>query len=804
MFANDTEGFDVGLGLDGVSVGLSNEDLSMGLGEGYTPAEIDFRKRLGTGDVLMSMNGMGEEDASVVIGKSALFPGQFWMTRNAGVMIGSGMREDGGGHPQSASPTRGAGSGIGIITSPMGYSDLGLGLGNVGMSTLGLETISPSMISPPLASICPPTASLAQLGGMGGMLIKAEDNPIESWRDAQSSSGSASGSPLPVSPVEGISPRMLGGFAGGEFYQPANYGPYPDVITHQSPISTTAATATSQMPSYYQPGNVNTPAQYIGWDAAPPPMLATGRNRNSYGGESSDGGGDGGRVLLGGANAKVPEDRQRQRVVQACEKCRERKAACNGHVPCKRCTDKKLSCVYAPVRRMRGPNKVKKAPGSRKESMAAAKAAKARTSGGVALTISTRRSSGGALGHARRGSDVRHHMDVKMEEPPLSSGTRGESYSPSEPMEMGNHGYSLEEHEFSGDATSASNNTPMMPTPAGFLHNQITGGYHVNGGGEYGMEEHNSPLLKSAPSRPSQLPTSPLTGPSPFRNYPGSTKIQPTKRLPGSPGDVSHMQYQAMTVPIPGPNAAFVTSYFDHQPNPQPYAYSSSYDSASHISDVSAARYQFGAQAGNQLGYPGPAYSASHPTSVTFSTMYNQRGGAGNIPQHSPSLIQANTSPLSPSSAPRSLYPTPMTGSQATLLESPMSEDPPLVGLGVHGATYSLPAQSNVRSMAIGSSRVASGGGMPSGPSHSPLGLIGTSPRVDAPTPGIWGAGSGTANTSSPYAGGNTSVDEGVEMSGGVFDSADKADSMAATPDRAGWAEQGTYFNESTTTGRWS
>ncbi len=325
VFANDTEGFDVGQGSDGVSVGLSNEDLSMGLGEGCAPAEIDFRKRLGGGDVLMSMSGMGESDASVVISKSALFPGQIWMTRNGGVTMGSGMREGGGGHPQSASPTRGAGSGIGIITSPMGYSDFGLGLGNVGMSTLGLETISPSMISPPLASICPPTASPAQVGGKGEMLIRVEDSPVESWRDAQSSSGSAS-APLPVSPVEGISPRMLGGFAG-EFYQPANYGPYPDIITHQSPISATAATAMSQMPSYYQPGNVKTPAQYIGWDAAPPPMLAIGCTRNSYGGESSDGGGDGGRVLLGGANAKVSEDRHRQRVVQACEKCRERKAA---------------------------------------------------------------------------------------------------------------------------------------------------------------------------------------------------------------------------------------------------------------------------------------------------------------------------------------------------------------------------------------------------------------------------------------------------------------------------------------------
>ncbi len=326
VFAKDSEGFDVGLGLGGVSVGLSPEDLSEGLGEGCTHAEIDFRKRLGGSHVFMSMKGMAEEDASVLIGISGLFPGQSWMIRNAGVMMGSGMREDSSGHPQSASPTREGGSGIGIITSPMGYSNAGLGLGNVAMSTLGLENISPSIISLPHACVCSPTASLAQLGDMGGMLTRVEDYSIESWRDAQSSSGSASGSLLPVSPVNGISPKMLGGFAG-EFSQPATYGPYPDVITHQSPISATAASATSQMPSYHTPGNVNTPAQYFGWDAAPPPMLAPGHTRNTCGGEYSEGGGDGGRVLIGGASAKIPEDRQRQRVVQACEKCRERKAA---------------------------------------------------------------------------------------------------------------------------------------------------------------------------------------------------------------------------------------------------------------------------------------------------------------------------------------------------------------------------------------------------------------------------------------------------------------------------------------------
>jgi hypothetical protein len=48
---------------------------------------------------------------------------------------------------------------------------------------------------------------------------------------------------------------------------------------------------------------------------------------------------------------------------------------------------------------------------------------------------------------------------------------------------MGTHSYSREEHDFSGEATSVSTNTPMVVTLTGFLHNQIAGGYHGNGGG---------------------------------------------------------------------------------------------------------------------------------------------------------------------------------------------------------------------------------------------------------------------------------------------------------------------------------
>ncbi|EJU00721.1 hypothetical protein DACRYDRAFT_100766 [Dacryopinax primogenitus] len=53
----------------------------------------------------------------------------------------------------------------------------------------------------------------------------------------------------------------------------------------------------------------------------------------------------------------------RQRIEQACDKCRERKARCNGGRPtCARCQQRGYECTYAPERRMRGPNKVKKPP----------------------------------------------------------------------------------------------------------------------------------------------------------------------------------------------------------------------------------------------------------------------------------------------------------------------------------------------------------------------------------------------------------------------------------------------------------
>jgi hypothetical protein len=145
------------------------------------------------------------------------------------------------------------------------------------------------------------------------------------------------------------------------------------------------------------------------------------------------------------------------------------------------------------------------------------------------------------------------------------------------------------------------------------------------------------------------------------------------------------------TVPTPGPNAAFVTSYFDHQPNPQPYADSTFYVGASHIPSAGfPTRYQSGAQADNQLGSPGRAYSASHPISVMFSTKYNQRAGAGNRGQQSSYPMENSTNPLFPASASQSLYPKPNTGSKTVQAGNAVGNIRPVSGEPSDSCTVSL------------------------------------------------------------------------------------------------------------------
>ncbi|CAE6436801.1 unnamed protein product [Rhizoctonia solani] len=70
--------------------------------------------------------------------------------------------------------------------------------------------------------------------------------------------------------------------------------------------------------------------------------------------------GSGGIPGVAGASffLRSPTPTKRQRTNQACEKCRERKAKCNGARPtCQRCAARGHICEYAKERRMRGPNK---------------------------------------------------------------------------------------------------------------------------------------------------------------------------------------------------------------------------------------------------------------------------------------------------------------------------------------------------------------------------------------------------------------------------------------------------------------
>ncbi|KAJ9112253.1 hypothetical protein QFC22_006337 [Naganishia vaughanmartiniae] len=89
------------------------------------------------------------------------------------------------------------------------------------------------------------------------------------------------------------------------------------------------------------------------------PSMSVGAHMDHHHHQGS-GDDDGMNPMLGGANGKLRDEKQRKRIVQACEPCRIRKAKCNGQQPCGRCGSRCLECRYAPERKMRGPNKVKK------------------------------------------------------------------------------------------------------------------------------------------------------------------------------------------------------------------------------------------------------------------------------------------------------------------------------------------------------------------------------------------------------------------------------------------------------------
>ncbi|THH28720.1 hypothetical protein EUX98_g5468 [Antrodiella citrinella] len=79
---------------------------------------------------------------------------------------------------------------------------------------------------------------------------------------------------------------------------------------------------------------------------------------------------------------RAPEH-PRVRTAQACEKCRARKAKCSGeHPACQRCRTRGLSCEYAPERKMRGPNKVKRKSGIAVSNAASRRASVASSSAG--------------------------------------------------------------------------------------------------------------------------------------------------------------------------------------------------------------------------------------------------------------------------------------------------------------------------------------------------------------------------------------------------------------------------------------
>ncbi|KAI0344323.1 hypothetical protein BDW22DRAFT_1427939 [Trametopsis cervina] len=69
---------------------------------------------------------------------------------------------------------------------------------------------------------------------------------------------------------------------------------------------------------------------------------------------------------------QIAPEHPRIRTAQACEKCRGRKAKCSGEHPvCERCRVRGLKCEYAPERKMRGPNKIKRKLGQNSTSSSA-------------------------------------------------------------------------------------------------------------------------------------------------------------------------------------------------------------------------------------------------------------------------------------------------------------------------------------------------------------------------------------------------------------------------------------------------
>lgn len=192
---------------------------------------------------------------------------------------------------------------------------------------------------------------------------------------------------------------------------------------------------------------------YAGSAASGDVMDANNNNNLNVSGQTTNAEGElldeHGVVIPGGANARIQDDKQRKRIMQACEPCRVRKARvslvarhkpvgagascrnvqshaniliglfdnsqCNGMQPCGRCTTRNLDCVFAHERKMRGPNKVKKTAEMKAQQRHARQAAKQRDASGQAQGL--------GHGQAQDGDSMRSNQMVGSV---ISAGPSGE------------------------------------------------------------------------------------------------------------------------------------------------------------------------------------------------------------------------------------------------------------------------------------------------------------------------------------------------------------------------------------------
>ena len=173
----------------------------------------------------------------------------------------------------------------------------------------------------------------------------------------------------------GPSPYDFHGHNGGDVHHPTPMRPVPTGL-EWSETTPRAYHPESSSSQYYPPTSISQPSMFVSshssrslapsettstvdHSAPPPPWTMSGSLDPSTG------------VYM------VAPEHPRIRTAQACEKCRGRKAKvrclchalesqliflqCSGeHPTCERCRIRGLKCEYAPERKMRGPNKVKR------------------------------------------------------------------------------------------------------------------------------------------------------------------------------------------------------------------------------------------------------------------------------------------------------------------------------------------------------------------------------------------------------------------------------------------------------------